>query len=923
MERRTRNLMIAAAVAILAVLVGGRLAAEFAVDLLWFQSVGYSDVFWTRWTIGILVRLVVGLVAGAFVFLNLWIVSRTLGTIRVRRRFGNIEIAERLPRVYVLGTLIGLSFFSALWLSGGVGDPIAVYAALRAESWGMVDPVHGRDVSFYVFQYPVLNRLQLLAGVVVFWTMLLAGIAYVATGSARWTDAGPSVTPGARRHLGLLAAGLLLVFAFGLWLDRYDLLMTGQGVGGALGYTDVHARIPARILLTGLAVIAAAAVAHGAWHGSLRPPLFAIGLLILGFVGGQLVYPAALQNLRVEPDEFARESPYIEHNLAFTRHAYGLSALRREAMPFRGGTTVSPDAVAERLEGVPLWDSRPLLQTFRALQAPFRPYFDFVSVHYDRYGPPGEAQQVAIAVRELDVNRLPSVAQTWQNLRLNYVRGEGAVVSPVAQMAAGGEPRYFVSDLDPLRIAPDAPEGLEIAEPGVYFAEMTRGHVILNTTMRAETQPLAPGSPQPIGVELTSWWRKLAFAWAFQSRNLLLSGELTPQSRVVYRRLVRERAEAVAPFLQYSAGELGGPYPVIFEGRIVWILDAYTSSTHFPLAPAVRFGDRGVRYVRNSVKVTIDGVSGEVRLFVVDEDDPILRTYARIFPDLFQPISEMPPGLRRHLRFPAALFGLQASVLQEYHLRDARAFYNRDDVWQIPTETYRDRAVVYQPYYAMLPLPGEEATEFLISMPFVAAGRQNMTSMLVTRNDPPHYGEQILFDLPRDELIPGPQQVESLIDQDPAISEQLALWKRGGSDVIRGHIVIVPVDSTLIYVEPLFLEAQESAIPQLERVIVAAGRRVVMRPTMQGALAALFEGEGVTDERRAGALAAAPTSPAQPTPAPGATPAAGTPGADVERVRRLMEQADAHLRAGDLAAFGQTWAELRAALRAAPGNGLQ
>jgi uncharacterized protein len=911
MQNRTRNLAIAAAVVVLLVLVGGRLVAEFAVDLLWFESVGYSDVFWTRWTIGIVVRLVVGLVAGAFVFLNLWVVSRTLGTIRVRRRFGNIEIAERLPQVYVFAALFGLSIFSALWLSGGIGDPIAFYAAFVAESWGMTDPVHGRDVSFYVFQYPVLNRLQLLAGVVIFWTILLSGIAYVATGSARWTEAGPSVTPGARRHLGLLAAGLLLVFAAGLWLDRYELLMSGHGVGGALGYTDVHARIPARVLLSVLAVVAAAAVAHGAWHGTLRPPLFAIGLLILGFVGGQLVYPSALQNLRVEPDEYAREAPYIEQNLAFTRHAYGLSGLRRESLPFRSGSEVSPDRVAELLQGVPLWDSRPLLQTYRALQAPFRPYYDFVSVHYDRYGPPGDAQQVAIAVRELDVNRLPSVAQTWQNLRLTYVRGEGAVVSPVAQMSAGGEPRYFVSDLDPVRISPDAPEGLQLTEPGVYFAEMTRGHVILNTAMRAETQPLAPGSPEPQGVTLSSWWRKLAFAWAFQSRNLLLSGELTPESRVVYRRLVRERVETVAPFLQYSAGDRGGPYPVVFEGRIVWILDAYTSSTHFPLAPAVRFGDRGVRYVRNSVKVTVDGVSGEVRLFVVDPTDPILRTYARIFPGLFSPIEEMPEGLQRHLRFPAALFGLQASILQEYHLRDARAFYNRDDVWQIPTETYRDRAIVYEPYYAMLPLPGTDTSEFLISMPFVAAGRQNMTAMLLTRNDPPHYGEQVLFELPRDELIPGPQQIESLIDQDPAISEQLALWKRGGSDVIRGHIVIVPVDSSLVYVEPLFLEAQESAIPQLERVILASGRRVVMRPTMSGALAALFEGAPAVDERRAPALAAAPVGPADP-PRPG--PGVAAP-AEMDRARRLMEQAESQLRSGDWAGFGQTWAELRAALR--------
>jgi uncharacterized protein len=913
MQTRTRNLLIAAVVAVLAVLVGGRIVAEFAVDLLWFESLGYSDVFWTRWTIGLLVRAAVGLVVGAFVFFNLWVVSRTLGTIRVRRRYANIEIAERLPQSYIFGTLFVLSLLSAWWLSGGIGDPLAAMAALQPEQWGIVDPVHGRDVSFYVFQYPLLARLQMLAAVVLFWTLLLAGIAYVATGSAKWTDAGPNVTPGARRHLGLLVAGLLLVFAWSLWLDRYDLLMSGRGVGGALGYTDVHARIPARMMLAGLAAIAAAAVAYGTWHALLRPPLFALGVLILGFVGGQLVYPSVLQKLRVEPDEFAREAPYIEQNLAFTRLAYGLTNLRREPLPFRSGSEVSPEAIAQRVHGVPYWDTRPLLQTYRALQAPFRPYYDFVSVHYDRYGPPGAAEQVAIAVRELDVSRLPEVAQTWQNLRLTYVRGEGAVVSPVSQMTAGGEPRYFVSDLDPLRIAPDAPPQLRLTEPGVYFAELTRGHVILNPERRAEVQPLAPGSPEPLGVLLSSWWRKLAFAWAFQSRNLLLSGELTPESRIVYRRLVRERAEAVAPFLDFAAGDRGGPYPVVHEGRIVWILDAYTTSTYFPLAPPSRFGNQFVRYVRNPVKVTVDGVSGEVRLYVVDADDPVLRTYARIFPDLFLPVSEMPPELRRHLRFPTPLFALQAAVLQEYHLRDARVFYNRDDVWQIPTETYRDRPITYEPYYAMLPLPGAAEREFLLSMPFVAAGRQNMTAMLVARNDPPNYGEQVLFELPRDELIPGPQQIESLIDQDPVISEQLALWKRGGSDVIRGHIVIVPVDSTLVYVEPLFLEAQESAIPQLERIILASGRRVVMRPTVQGALAALLGEDPIGDERRGRALAAAPAAGQE------VALADPTGGAALDQARRLMEQAEAQLRAGDWAGFGQTWAELRSALRSPPG----
>lgn len=918
MQPRRRRLLVAAIVAVLAVLIGGRLAAEFVVELLWYDSLGFATVFWTRWTTGLVIRLVAGLLIGAFVFANLWVVSRSLGTIRVRRRFGNIEIAERLPQSYVVGTLVGVSLLSAWWLSGGVGEPLGVLAALRAEAWGMADPVFGRDVSFYVFRFPLLARIQTLLGVVLFWTLLLVSIAYVATGSARWSDAGPNVAPSARRHLGLLAAGLLLVFAWALWLDRYELLMTGRGVGGALAYTDVHARIPVRSLLAALTAAAAAAVGYGAWHAAPRPPVLALGALLLAFVGGQLVYPSVLQKLRVEPDEFAREAPYISQNLLFTRHAYGLSELRREPLPYRGGAEPAPATLAQLMAGVPLWDPRPLLQTYKLLQAPFRPYYDFVRVHPARYGPPGRAEPVAIAVRELDVNRLPEVAQTWQNLHLYHIRGEGAVVSPVAHMTTGGEPRYYVSDLDPLRIAPDAPPGVELAEPGVYFGELTRGYALLNPSLPdtlGQTPP--PPGRGPIGVALDSRWKRLAFAWAFQSRNLLLSGELTPDTRIVYRRTVRERAAAAAPFLYFPAADQSAPYPVIHEGRIFWIVDAYTISSQFPLAPAFSFADRGVRYIRNPVKVTVDGVTGAVRLYAVQPDDPILRTYARIFPGLVAPLSEMPLELRRHLRFPPALKTLQAAVLQEYHLRDARAFYNRDDVWQIPTETYRDQAVPYQPYFAVLPLPGEATREFLLVMPFVTPGRQNMTALLMTRNDPPHYGEQILYELPRDEVIPGPQQVESLIDQDPVISEQLALWKRGGSDVIRGHMVVVPVDSTLVFVEPLFLEAQESAIPQLERVILASGRRVVMRPTVESALAALLGGEpslaGRGERTLAAAAPAAATADGSPSTAAPADARVTDPALD--RARQLFDQAEAQLRAGDWTGFGQTWAELRTLLR--------
>ncbi len=907
MWTRRRKAVVAAVALLILLLVSGRLLAEFVVDLLWYQSLGYSDVFWIRWNTAILVRGVGGLLMGAVVFANLWIVARSIGNIRLRRRYGNIEIAERLPQSYVVGTVLVIAVFSAWWLSGGMGDPVFTLAYLRAESWGVADPIFSRDLSFYVFELPFLNRVQTLVAVLGFWTFLLVGIAYVATGNVRWSEAGFSISRTARRHLGLLAAAMLLVLAWDIWLGRYQVLMAGQGIGGAVGYTDVHARIPARSVVVLLGIVAAGSIAYGAWEGRLRPPLFGIGALLLGALVAQGIFPSLVQRFRVEPDEFARERPYIGMHLAFTRNAYGLGQLDRRQLPLRPGPIPDGDRAREALAGVPLWDVRPLQQAYQMLETR-RPFYEFVSTHYDRYGAPGNSEQVAISVRELEVRRLAENAQTWQNVHLNHVRGEGAVVSAAARMTSGGEPFYYLSEVFPPRLSSQAPPELALSAPGVYFGERTRNYVVLTPDRQHLSEAPLVGGSGPLGISLDAFWAKLAYAWAFQTKNLLLSPEIIPGSRIVYRRLVHERTSAIAPFLLFSSQVDGGAQPVVHDGRVVWIVDGYTASATFPLAPAERFGDRAVRYLRNSVKATIDGLTGEVQLYVVDDADPIIRTYSRIFPSLFRPVSQMPVELRRHLRFPLDLVALQGRVLREYHVEDERTFYSKDFVWDIPTETYRDGRELVSPVYAMLPLPdGEGEREFLAQMPFVAAGRQNMTAILITRSDPPHYGEQILYELPRDELISGPQQVESMIEQDPAIAEQLRLWKGGGSDVLRGRMVVVPVDGTLLYVEPLYLEAQASAIPQLERVIVASGRRVAMRSTAEGALTALLAQE----PRDATQLARAERAPAISAP----TAASADADPTLDRVRRLVEQAEAQLRAGDWAGFGQSWGELRETLR--------
>jgi len=886
-----RTVVIGLVLAFFLLLLGGRFLAGFLAELLWYRSVLLEEVFWTRWRASLLVRGTVGLAVAAVVFGNLRVVTRSLGAIRVRRRYGNIEIAERLPQAYVVGALSLVALFSAWWLSSGLSDPLPVLAALNPELWNLPDPIFGRDSAFYVFQLPIFNRLQTLAALLVFWIALLAIGAYLATGAIKVDEGRPTVSTLARRHLGMLAAAFVLIYAINIWLGRYELVVAGTGFGNSLGYTDVHARLPVRSFLFGLAILASAGIAYGTWIGNLRLPVLTSLLLVLGLIGGDAIYPASVQRFVVEPNEFPREQQYIEQHLDFTRRAFGLHEVQRVMLPYQPRAELDPDELVERLSSIPLWDPRPLLTTFRQRQGLFR-YYTFASVHHDRYGGPDATEPVAISVRELETTELEDAAQTWQNLHLNYVAGEGAVVSPVARMAADGTPAFYVWDLDPPKIAPEAPAGLALENPSIYFGERTRDYVILDADR------------EPVGVPLDATWKRLLYAWAFQSYNILLSGDLTLDSKIVYRRRITDRVEAAAPFLRISRER--SAYPVVFEGRIVWIVDAYTTSASFPLAPLVGFENRGVRYIRNSVKATVDAVSGEVRLYSVDDRDPILATYSRIFPGLIRPLAEMPATLQNHLRYPVQMMHLQAQVLGAYHLQDPRAFYGQQDVWSVATEVYRGTATSMEPTYTMYPLPGEDTTEFLLTVPFVPRGRQNMTGMLVTRNDSPHYGEQILYLLPRDELVTGPQQIEAMIDQDPEISQQLALWRRGGADVTRGHLMVVPLGGTLVYVEPLFLEAENAAIPQLERVILASGGRVVMQPTFASAVAALL---GVPGN---GMLARGAAEPGE-----GPAPSLGILTTDPEalsRAQRLMTEAESLLRAGDWAGFGRTWQQLRETL---------
>lgn len=911
-----RNLGIAA-VLLLAVLILGRAAAIFYTDVLWYEAMGRSAVFWKRLVTAATVRALMSAAGAVLILVNLWYVLRQLGPVHLRRRYGNLEIAEQVPRTYLLGGAVLVAVLAGWWLSTlqfGGNVPIAVLAWLQRESWGISDPLFGHDLSFYVFGLPLYYRLLEYLLIILVWSILLVGIGYVLIGAVRMRGPRLELDDRPRFHFALLIAGVLAVLGARYLLGRYQLLLDGFGFGGSIGYTDVHARLPARLVLGLLSFAVAGAVVYGARQRSWVAPAAAVGVFLIAAMGMGVVYPGIVQKVHVEPNQLAREVTYIDWNMAFTRRAYGLENIERRNFQYRRADADTWVAMTPVLDRLPLWDPIPLQTTLNeGGQARFE-YYQFPDVDYDRYGPPGEAQQVAIAVREFRREGMPESARTWSNYHLNpiYTRGMGAVVTPAAD-AQSGNPVYWVGDVNPVRRSMQAPAALDLTEPSVYFGETMRDYAVVGQTgtfarEAAEVEGRLPPVPRVVtGVQLSSFLRVLAFAWRFGDQNLLFARELSDTSRLIHRRRVNERVAAVAPFLLWDPD----PHPVVMDGRIVWIIDGYSATAAYPLSRPFEIPDIGtLRYMRSSVKAVLDAVTGEVSLYALPEPDPILRTYRRVFPGLVQDWEEMPDAIHRHLRYPSLLFRVQSNVLEQYHLDRPEAFYAGQDVWQLPQDMSPQSRRRFRPDFIMAPIPGEERSEFLLTNSFIARGRQNMTALLMARSDAPHYGEVMLFEMPRDDQIRGPSQVQSIIEQDPVVAQQLSLWRQQGSTVEIGRMRVVPTDESILYIEPLFLSAQERGIPQLQRVIVSDGTAVAMAESIRAAVAALAgetAAEAAVDRRS------------------GREPAAALSVGDAvwrQRALELLRQADERLRAGDFAGFGTAWTRLRSLLEQHDEGGL-
>lgn len=918
--QRSRNL-IGSIVALGLILLLVRLASSFYIEVLWFAEVGQSASFWKRTLWGWGLRSALVAVAAVLAWTNLRVVARTLGAVRIRRRFGNIEIAEQLPRSYLFWGVALASVLFGLWFGAALPRSASIQTLLwmHAPAWGEVEQVFGQDKGFYVFALPLLLQLLSLGLALTFLLLAVCVAGYSATGAIRLNQRSPTITQGAVRHLGALAAGFMLLLAVRFWLGRYLLLVDGtSGVGGMFGFTDSSARVPALQGLAGITLIAAFAVGYGAFRERLRlVGAGAAAVIIAWLLAGQL-YPSFVQRFRVEPNELARETRFIEYNIEATREGFGLSALEERAIQFDPPGAEAWSQALDQFEGLPVWRPSALLTTYRELEARFR-YYDFPTVTIDRYQVGDEVVPVALAVREIDPRGIED--PNWQNLHLRerYLAGLGAVASLASKSTPEGRPAMLLSDLPRSLVPGGTPEDLELDRTVVYFGTRAQLYAIVSPS---ETAFLAPdGSPgvagvdYPEGIRAGSFMRRLALAWRFRDADLLFAAEVSADSRFVFRRQVAARINAVAPFLRVPAA----PYAVAHEGRIVWIADAYTMSSSYPLSRRHRFDRTAANYVRNSVKVVVDAANGSVQLFVVDDSDPIATGLSRAFPGLMRPIDEMPEGLRAHLRYPKELLGLQSQVLFEYHQETAPIFHGQRDVWSRPEQFTEDPiSVAYEPEYAQYTLPGDEAPEFLLTTVFVPSGRQNLTAMLVARSDPGSYGELVLLDVPVEDQIPGPRQIEALIEQDPTISGQFSLWRQGGSKVWLGHLHLIPVSGSLLYMEPIFLAAEEDAIPELTRFVVSDGRRVIMTETLSAGVQTL---SGLSLLAAEDAAVAADAAAASGVDRPQGVDAAASVAANPDAVT-LLDAAEAALRRGDYAGFGEALAELRQLLQqSASGDG--
>ena len=971
-----------AIIAVLFVVVMLAVGLELWTDAIWYRSVGYDAVFWTR--LGVQVALFVGgLVLALFVLLlNLYLAGRLLppsdgtgvaGSIRgfidrlneaaeeaasgrpggrgrgdgpwdpFGRRPGGgprgpIDITPTaLPDATPIGRLVIaiVAVFVALTVAGAIAsnwETILLWmnrVPFDPSGEGVVrDPVFSRDISFFLFDLPFLRFLQATFSGLVIASLIVAGARYLVgamAGSAVFS------TP-VRVHLGVLAGLFLMSIAIGYQLDKFELVYSSRGIAQGVSYTDANVQFLAYDVLTGLTAIAAAFLVGGAFSRVLWPLGLTAAVWFIASIGIGRVYPEIVQRFTVQPNQQVLEAPYITNNISMTRLAFDLNDWA--VHDYRGEAPLTEAAIDEHQAtflNARLWDYRPLGDTLDQLQT-VRQYYDFTDVDTDRYKIGDNERQVMLSVRELDLSKNPS-AVGWVNERVFFTHGIGVAMVPVNEVATQGQPRLIIRDLPPVSSAGAPP----ITEPRVYFGERPSSYIVVGAQQDEFDYPVG-GSDDikqttrwkgTTGIKLDTTLSRLLFALRFRDLDLLISNQVTADSQLLFHRSLSDRLPRIAPFLLYDKD----PYAVIRDdGRLVYIQDAYTASDRFPHAQPFNpsdlnaagvaptgLGDDAINYLRNSVKVVVDAYDGTMTFYANDPNDPLIRAWQGVFPTLFHPMSEFPADLRPHIRVPEELFNVQTRVYGRYHVQNPLTFYQQDDLWTVPTGQSSESSLPSEAYYVIMSLPEAVNPEFLLLQPMIPKDRPNMIAWVAARNDGDNYGQTLVYRFPTETSVFGPAQIEAQIQSDPEISAQFTLWSQSGSQVIQGNLIVVPVGDSLIYLQPVYLQATSAKFPAFQKIIVASPTTVVWGDTLRQALDQLLRDQaggpgpsaspGPTPTPGPGGTPA-PTA----TPGPGPTPPSGDVAALVEYANLHFELAQQALRDGNFARYGEEIALVQQAL---------
>ncbi|MBW4667436.1 MAG: UPF0182 family protein [Cyanomargarita calcarea GSE-NOS-MK-12-04C] len=888
-----------------------------------YRLVSPTSYRYTKTAKSLRLRWLLPIVVGLSLLLSLFLVH--YGQIAISQwhlDVRRVSITPRIPARFQPEEIwqLGLQIVSQIWYIGiviGVAIAVLVYPQLLLNTFaillsvvlGMIFSAHGlrvlqyfyrtlfnsteplfdKDISFYIFSIPIWELLQLWVIGLFLYNFIAVSLTYLLSGDSISQGFFAGFSSKQQRHLCTSGGFLMLVVAFSYWLSRYELLYSPRGVTYGASYTDVAVQLPAYNVLSTLALAIAVYLLLGSifWRpkSSFSKLLFhGLGVFVVLAVAGVAV-PSAVQYLLVQPNELAREQPYIQRTIALTRQAFNLDAIDARTFEPQGQLTKADIAANDlTIRNIRLWDQQPLLKTNRELQQ-IRLYYQFPDADIDRYTlqtdvttrrpaapqkPPApdlgnninttERRQVLIAARELNYNAVPQEAQTWINRHLIYTHGYGFTLSPVNVVGAGGLPEYFVKDIGGEGAALSTSSesiraSIPIGQPRIYFGETINTYVMTGTQVKEFDYPSGSNNVYNVydgqgGISIGSLWKKLLFAMYFKDWRVLLTREFLPQTEVLFRRNINERIRAIAPFLRYDSN----PYLVVADTNpdntkqefapnrnyLYWIVDAYTTSEHYPYSDT---SVDDINYIRNSVKVVVDAYNGSVDFYVADTSDPIIASWRKIFPNMFKPLSTMPINLRTHIRYPVDYFQIQSERLMTYHMTDTQVFYNREDQWQIPNEIYGNEPRPVEPYFLITSLPTVPFEEFILLLPYTPRGRSNLIAWLAARADGENYGRLLLYQFPKERLVYGPEQIEARINQDPIISQQISLWNRQGSKVIQGNLLIIPIEQSLLYVEPIYLEATQNSLPTLIRVVVAYENRIVMAQTLQQALQAIFQPE--------------------------------------------------------------------------------